>query len=61
MTTKEENLRRLEALGAIDPKCPGCRVVYESAEGVIPFGPPHKASLGCQSGKHAHCSCEHCF
>lgn len=34
---------------------------YCDREGANTFHPPHDASDRCESGKHAHCSCDTCF
>lgn len=60
--TREDAIKRLEAMGYLDPACPGCAERY--AHPGMPFdvmGPNHKASNGCESGKRAHCSCDSCF
>lgn len=42
-----------------DPgQCAYCDI--ERARGNT-FHPPHDASSRCESGKHAHCSCDTCF
>lgn len=57
----------LESQGELDPTCPGCTAAYtfyrEQWEPGRPswFGPPHKASPHCESGRYAHCSCDTCF
>lgn len=60
--TREEQIRRLELMGYLDPKCPGCREFYE-AKGMPAnvFAPRHVASPSCKSGKSAHCTCDTCF
>jgi len=52
-----------EKNGDIDPSCPGCQEHYESIKthGWLPFAPRHKASTGCKSGGHNHCTCDTCF
>ncbi len=62
--SREEQLRRLESAGLIDPKCPTCqREVYQHPEKMPAdvFMPPHRASVKCESGKHPHCTCSTCF
>ena len=59
-------MRELERAEELDPSCKTCvehfypavragRNMYEV------FAPRHKASPNCESGKHAHCSCDACF
>jgi len=38
-------------------RCPTCIDIKANGG----FGPPHKASDRCESGKYAHCSCDTCF
>jgi hypothetical protein len=35
-----------------------CTKIATKYEG---FGPPHKASVNCESGKRNHCTCDTCF
>ena len=39
-------------------RCPTCQNIRQEHDG---FGPPHYASVRCQSGGHEHCSCDVCF
>lgn len=39
-------------------ECPYCDREREAG---TDFHPSHDASDACQSGKHAHCSCDACF
>lgn len=58
--TRAERVARLEAMGALDPKCPGCLEFYEHPK-LSPFAPSHRASDRCRSGGRPHCSCSACF
>lgn len=63
--TREEQIRRLEASGDLDPKCATCRAeVYDHPRKLRPSEvhmPPHRASRRCESGKRAHCTCGTCW
>lgn len=48
---------RPESGGAYWVGCPTCYSVKHGGG----FGPSHKASPRCQSGQHAHCTCDTCF
>lgn len=41
-----------------EPECSTCATIRDKYNG---FGPSHVASAGCESGKHAHCTCDACF
>jgi hypothetical protein len=60
----EEFIARLEKSGDLDPKCLFCVDHFyrdlKAGKG-MPFAPRHKASLGCMSGRRAHCTCDTCF
>jgi hypothetical protein len=59
----DEQVRRYQELGMLETGCPRCeknkKVILLG--GSMPFGPSHKASRGCQSGSHPHCTCDTCF
>jgi len=60
--TRDEQIKRLEASGDLDPECPGCRERYENPGLPIDvFAPHHKASTRCRSGGYDHCTCDTCF
>jgi hypothetical protein len=60
--TREAMIARWERQGFLDPACRGCREVYDSPKRPSEvFGPGHKASDRCRSGKYPHCSCDTCF
>lgn len=62
--TRAEAIRRMEASGDLDPKCRFCREEIYARTDRMPydvFCPPHKAQDHCESGKHAHCTCDSCF
>lgn len=61
--TVDERITRLEELGYIDKNCKTCQKEYYPAikEGRIAYGPKHKASERCESGKRPHCTCDTCF
>lgn len=59
--TKADRIAYLEGRGLIVPGCPGCKPTYDSEDGRKPFGPNHKASERCRSGKRDHCTCDTCF
>lgn len=40
--------------------CEGAALEWQ-ATGQIPFGPRHRPSERCRSGKRPHCSCDTCF
>lgn len=54
---------RMVQTGSIDPACTICQDRYGTLPFVTPnvFGPTHKASSRCQSGKRPHCTCDTCF
>lgn len=59
-------IHRLVKNGDLDPDCKMCIEVFypELGKGrkiTDVFAPRHKASSGCKSGKHAHCTCDTCF
>lgn len=62
--TRDEQVARWEANGLLDPTCATCqREVYARPDKMPSdvWMPRHKASASCQSGKHAHCTCDTCF
>jgi hypothetical protein len=60
---RERNIKHLENIGQLSPKCQGCKEHYSTfrATGHLPFAPSHKAADACESGKHPHCTCDWCF
>jgi transcription elongation factor Elf1 len=59
-------IARLEKDGDLDPNCKTCLehfypVARDRGNIWNVFAPRHKASSRCESGKHAHCSCDFCF
>lgn len=61
-----EYILKLEEDGLIDRFCKTCEKIFipqlkEGKKICDIFAPRHKASDRCQSGKHAHCSCDTCF
>lgn len=60
----QEYIKKLEELGEIDPNCDYCKSIFypqlEAGHKSV-FAPRHKASRHCESGKHAHCTCDTCF
>lgn len=58
--TRAERIARLEALGMLDPTCPGCQEFYRHPK-LAPFAPSHKPGSYCRSGKRPHCTCDGCF
>lgn len=59
MRTVEEDIKRLEEIGQLVPGCISCDLRRESPDPANWFGPRHKPSPHCESGKRPHCSCEH--
>lgn len=62
--TPEEKIRRLEKMGYLAPDCRTCQDdAYPAliAGKAFPFGPSHRASDRCLSGRRNHCSCDTCF
>ena len=60
--TRQEAIARWEREGRLDPTCQGCEPFYASTG--MPWDvmqPRHKASLLCESGKRAHCTCGVCW
>jgi hypothetical protein len=57
--TVEERLDRMQREGVIVLGCSGCEPFFEG--GGVAFGPRHKPSDRCESGKHPHCTCDVCF
>lgn len=41
-----------------DEECKICDTIRKEYGG---FGPPHRATAYCRSGKRNHCSCDSCF
>ena len=39
----------------------GCRFCDDMKRKGETFFPPHEPSDRCESGKHAHCTCDRCF
>lgn len=62
-TEHAATLDRLVASGAVDLSCAACVPAVEQvlATGERPFGPRHRASQRCQSGRRDHCTCDTCF
>lgn len=58
---KAETIARLEEMGALDPSCLGCHEFYMAKDPASVFAPSHKPNPSCESGKHAHCTCDSCF
>jgi len=57
------DLVRMEKAGVLAPEGE-CKTCEERRNSVIPtigIWPNHIASKWCESGKHAHCSCDRCF
>jgi hypothetical protein len=56
-------IARLIRDGHLDPDCSSCvrAMAHMRVRGDLPMGPSHRASQGCLSGKHAHCTCDTCF
>lgn len=54
-------IARMEAAGDLVPTCLTCREFYETPDPRDTFAPRHQASIRCQSGRRAHCSCDTCF
>jgi len=57
---------RIENEGFIDRDCKMCQEVFiprliNGAHLSDIHAPSHKASRRCESGKHAHCTCDTCF
>jgi len=63
LTERKKYIKELEAEGQLDPECLSCKSNYQTimATGMTEFGPRHKASDSCESGKHKHCTCDTCF
>lgn len=62
MDTREDMIAHLERIGFMAPDCKMCQEwYYHAPDPTSVFAPRHKASAGCQSGKHAHCTCDTCF
>lgn len=61
--TREEQIKRWEAEGRLDPGCWGCKEWFYSSDQPPSdvFAPRHNASGGCESGKRPHCTCDTCF
>jgi len=38
-----------------------CKFCDTMRQDGVTFHPPHDASANCESGKHAHCTCDTCF
>ena len=54
-------IARGEREGWLVPGCPGCVERYQAPDPLKVFGPHHKASARCESGKRPHCTCDTCF
>lgn len=61
VSTRADQIARLEQTGSIVRDCPGCKRVYEAENPVDVCAPHHKASPRCESGGHPHCTCDVCF
>jgi hypothetical protein len=62
--TREEQLRRWEREGMLDPECAFCQREVYAATDKMPedvFAPRHKALETCRSGRRPHCTCDTCF
>lgn len=59
---KQEQIKRMEATGAIDPDCDYCRHEFYARDNPVHvFAPRHTASSRCESGRRSHCTCDTCF
>ena len=61
-----EYILKLENDGEIDRFCKTCQEIFipqlkDGKNFSNIFAPRHKASSRCESGKHAHCTCDTCF
>lgn len=56
-------IAEMERTGRLAPACKGCVEHYTALRetGRWAFSPPHRASAGCESGRHPHCTCDRCF
>lgn len=60
--SKRESIERLITLGSIDPNCPECQSGIMAADHPLTyFGPNHKISYYCASGRKPHCTCPTCW
>jgi hypothetical protein len=62
--TREEMIARWEQAGILDPSCLTCQGDFYAVTDKRPadiHAPRHKASPGCESGKHPHCTCDVCW